>query len=229
MPQWSRMTAPVMTRSGAPSARVVRAWPIDSRITFPPPKTASSPPAAQVLLDLDEQVGVGEPDPVARPSARTAARSAPGSISLIEPARAVRTSRQPPAADAVRAPRRPASGDQRRPRAPCPARIAPRCPPGCPAGSPGPTSRSKRQRRLAWAKWKCEPDLHRPVAGVRHRQRRRPGDRRSGRRARRRGRSRRGSRDRLVHGDELGPVGEGGLDLHLGQHLGHPLHHVVAA
>src|SRR5258707_5708828 len=45
MPQWSRMTAPVMTRSGAPSARVASAWPIDSRITFPPPNTASSPPA----------------------------------------------------------------------------------------------------------------------------------------------------------------------------------------
>ena len=44
-PQWSRMTAPVMTRSGVPCARVASAWPIDSRITFPPPNTASSPPA----------------------------------------------------------------------------------------------------------------------------------------------------------------------------------------
>lgn len=43
MPQWSMTTAPVMTVSGAPSARVVRAWPIDSRITLPPPNTASSP------------------------------------------------------------------------------------------------------------------------------------------------------------------------------------------
>src|SRR6185437_3665543 len=39
------MTAPVMTRSGVPSARVDLDWPIDSRITLPPPKTASSPPA----------------------------------------------------------------------------------------------------------------------------------------------------------------------------------------
>ncbi len=42
-PQWSRMTAPVMIRSAAPSARVVLAWPMDSRMTLPPPKTASSP------------------------------------------------------------------------------------------------------------------------------------------------------------------------------------------
>ncbi len=44
MPQWSRMTAPVITRSGVPSARVAELWPIDSRIDLPPPKTASSPP-----------------------------------------------------------------------------------------------------------------------------------------------------------------------------------------
>ena len=64
------ITAPVMTVSGAPSARVARDWPIDSRSTLPPPNTASSParpgPAAAVLGDLDEQVGVGQPDPVAR-------------------------------------------------------------------------------------------------------------------------------------------------------------------
>src|ERR1700728_4229264 len=35
--------APVMTRSGDPPSRVVRPCPIDSRITLPPPKTASSP------------------------------------------------------------------------------------------------------------------------------------------------------------------------------------------
>src|SRR6195952_760116 len=37
------MTTPVITVSGAPSARVARDWPIDSRSTLPPPKTASSP------------------------------------------------------------------------------------------------------------------------------------------------------------------------------------------
>jgi hypothetical protein len=45
MPQWSRTTAPVITRSGVPSARVAPDWPIDSRITLPPPNTTSSPPA----------------------------------------------------------------------------------------------------------------------------------------------------------------------------------------
>src|ERR1700733_6685742 len=39
------MTAPVMTRSGVPEARLATACPIDSRMTFPPPNTASSPPA----------------------------------------------------------------------------------------------------------------------------------------------------------------------------------------
>ncbi len=42
-PQWSSTTAPVITVSGAPSARVSRDWPMDSLITLPPPKTASSP------------------------------------------------------------------------------------------------------------------------------------------------------------------------------------------
>ena len=42
-PQWSRITAPVMTRSGVPWARVATDWPIDSRMTLPPPKIASSP------------------------------------------------------------------------------------------------------------------------------------------------------------------------------------------
>src|SRR3984957_7062828 len=42
-PQWSSTTAPVMTRSGVPSARVATDWPIDSRMTLPPPKMASSP------------------------------------------------------------------------------------------------------------------------------------------------------------------------------------------
>ena len=43
-PQWSRTSALVITVSRAPSARVVVDWCIDSRIDFPPPKTASSPP-----------------------------------------------------------------------------------------------------------------------------------------------------------------------------------------
>ena len=49
MPQWSSTTAPVITVSGEPSARVARDWPIDSRITLPPPKTTSSPAAGPPL------------------------------------------------------------------------------------------------------------------------------------------------------------------------------------
>jgi len=45
MPQWSSTTAPVITRSAAPSARVAADCPIDSRMTLPPPNTTSSPPA----------------------------------------------------------------------------------------------------------------------------------------------------------------------------------------
>ena len=43
IPQWSRMTALVMTVSTAPRARVVCACPMPSRITFPPPNFTSSP------------------------------------------------------------------------------------------------------------------------------------------------------------------------------------------
>ena len=43
IPQWSSTTAPVITRSGAPCAAVRSDWPMDSRMTLPPPKTASSP------------------------------------------------------------------------------------------------------------------------------------------------------------------------------------------
>ena len=34
--------------------------------------------------------------------------------------------------------------------------------------------------------------------------------------------------DRLVDGDELGAVGEGGLDLHIVDHLGDAVHHLIA-
>ena len=43
IPQWSRMTALVMTVSTAPRAFVVCAWPMPSRITLPPPNFTSSP------------------------------------------------------------------------------------------------------------------------------------------------------------------------------------------
>jgi len=43
MPQWSRITALVITVSGAPWARVIWLWPMPSRITLPPPNFTSSP------------------------------------------------------------------------------------------------------------------------------------------------------------------------------------------
>ncbi len=49
IPQWSSTTAPVITVSGVPSARVARDCPIDSRMTFPPPKTTSSPGCGPAL------------------------------------------------------------------------------------------------------------------------------------------------------------------------------------
>ena len=47
-----------------------------SRIVLPPPKTASSPGHRQVALDLADQVGVGQPEPVAGRRVRRARRSA---------------------------------------------------------------------------------------------------------------------------------------------------------
>jgi hypothetical protein len=46
-PHQSRMIALVMTVSSAPSARDHVLWAIDSRMDFPPPKTASSPPTVR--------------------------------------------------------------------------------------------------------------------------------------------------------------------------------------
>ena len=43
IPQWSRMTALVMTVSTAPRAPVVGACPMPSRMTLPPPNFTSSP------------------------------------------------------------------------------------------------------------------------------------------------------------------------------------------
>ncbi len=36
------------------------------------------------------------------------------------------------------------------------------------------------------------------------------------------------SADRVMDGDQLGAVREGGFDLHLGDHLGDALHHLIA-
>ena len=95
---------------------------------------------------------------------------------------------------------------------------------------PRAAARSNVERRVGLGEVVVRADLDRPVAGVatpssvdprRHR-------RSVSIDAVRREHLARGSRDRLVHGDELGAVGEGRLDLHLVDHLGHALHDVVA-
>jgi hypothetical protein len=43
IPQWSTISALVMTVSTAPSARLAWPWPMPSRITLPPPNFTSSP------------------------------------------------------------------------------------------------------------------------------------------------------------------------------------------
>ena len=99
---------------------------------------------------------------------------------------------------------------------------------------PRAASRSKRSAVVGLGEVVVRADLDRPVAGV--------GDL-EGRRVARPALSsispaaamispgimRRSSADRLVHGDELGAVGERRLDLDLGDHLGDALHHLVAA
>ena len=109
-----------------PSARVRPDWPIDSRITLPPPNTASSPPAARGSgpRDLDEQVGVGEPDPVAggRPVQRGVAAAVDASAHAAVP---VEPSGSASGAGRGRCGRRPAA--PARPPVRCRARSAPRC------------------------------------------------------------------------------------------------------
>lgn len=52
---------------GTPCQRLgLRAWPIDSRMDFPPAEHRLVAADAAVLGDLDEQVGVDQPDPLVR-------------------------------------------------------------------------------------------------------------------------------------------------------------------
>ena len=67
MPQWSMITALVMTRSQC-SGLIASSnghWARPSRIDLPPPKIDFLAVDGVVLLDLDDQLGVGQPDAVA--------------------------------------------------------------------------------------------------------------------------------------------------------------------
>ena len=59
-PQWSRITALVMTVSTAPSARVAWLWPMPSRNHLAAAEFDLLAVNRAVALDLDDELGVGE-------------------------------------------------------------------------------------------------------------------------------------------------------------------------
>ena len=241
-PQWSRITAPVITRSGAPSARERVDWPIDSRMTLPPPNTTSSPPTQLVLGHLDPEVGVGEPDAVARrrPVQRAIAGSfdeahAPASAPSVAGTRGGSSGPDDRAAQAGDDP----AADER-------YEVDVERDPGFEAhGRAGgdvesETARRRpveRERRVGLGEVVVRTDLDRPVAGVLDAERDHrstdvdldrlvgsddlAGDEVAVTRDARSG-------DRVVQGDELRAVGERRFDLDLGEHVGDALHHVGA-
>ena len=201
---------------------------------------------AAVLGDLDEEVGVRQADAVAdrRAEERDVALAAERRSRPVLGRRAV-----PRRGRAARRPlRRPASGTS----------PTSRSMPGSkrtevPAGNRQPQapcgSRSNDEGEVRLGEVEVRADLDRAVAGVHHhRERWRSSPRSTGdwRGGSRPGRCHRRSpsgtaagdglpagadapsRDRLVDGHELRPVGERRLDLNLGDELGDALHHVVA-
>ena len=64
-PQWSRINAPVMTRSGVPSARVRGRLAHRLADHLAATEHGFLTAGAQVALDLDQQIGVGQPNTVA--------------------------------------------------------------------------------------------------------------------------------------------------------------------
>ena len=155
-PQWSRTTAPVMTVSGAPSARVARALAHrlpDDLAAAEHGLVAAARPPQRSSVDLDEQVGVGQPDPVAGGRAVQRGVAGPGRASAIELAGAGRHRR---------AHRRPRRGDRDDATAAEATSATSRSMPGSkrtavPAGTarrrPQAAARSKSSAGLASAKW----------------------------------------------------------------------------
>ena len=228
-PQWSSTTAPVITRSGVPSARVATrlAHRLADHLAAAEHGlvAGAARAAAAVLGDLDQQVGVGQPDPVA------GGRAVQGGVARAGEMLSHRAARPTRRAVPARPARRP-SATSATVRATARARTAPRCRPGCRGGSPRGRRPVEGQRRVG---------LRRSGSASR------PGS--AGRRCSRRSASTRRAAgveldrrrpavmtspgiiepsDRPVHGDQLGAVGEGRLDLHRVQHLGHAVHDVVA-
>src|ERR1700733_6335059 len=164
------MTAPVMTRSGVPAARLATACPIDSRMTFPPPNTASSPPAhrsrstsisSEVSASLIRSPAVGPYS--------SAYRSRLSSLTSFV-LRTISASKPPPADLQPRHHSSPAQRHQRN------FALDARLEPHRGAGRDvQPTAPGKipvePQRRVGLREVKVRPDLNRPVAGVRDHQR----------------------------------------------------------
>ena len=151
-----------MTRSGAPSARVAVDWPIDSRITLPPPNTASSPPTQRSSLDLDpagrcRRGGCGR-----RWSARTARRSGRGRD----------RSRHAASSGPATSPRSPATiaapGERHEldRRVTMPGSKRTDVPAGTSRRMPARRGAVERQRRVGLGEVVVRADLDRPVAGV---------------------------------------------------------------
>ena len=174
MPQWSSTTAPVITVSGVPSRaggpglahRLA-----DHLAAAEDDLVARLRAGAAVLLDLDQQVGVGEPDPVA--GGRAVQRGVPAAVEQAH--RGLPFSWRGGRAGLRRVPRRRSRPAIRRPARAGPARSGCRpartrstsrgmpgsnrtdVPAGTASRCPQAAARSKSSAAFASAKWKCEP------------------------------------------------------------------------
>ena len=144
MPQWSRISALVMTVSTAPSARVRLALAHAVADHLAAAELHLLAVDREVLLDLDEEVGVGEPDPVAGGRAEHVGIGARGMM------RSSASSSVPIdlAAEAVARSRAPANGDELHLAASARARSARRCRRRCRAAC-----RAPRRGRSAAPGW----------------------------------------------------------------------------
>ena len=240
-PQWSRITAPVITRSGAPSARETRRLAHRFADDLAAAEHDFVAADALVLGHLDPEVGVGESDAVAR--RRPVQRAVTGSFDeahapasapsvagrgWIERARhrAAQAGDDPAADERYErdVERDPGLEAHRRPGGDVESETARRRP-------------VEGERRVGLGEVIVRTDLDRTVAGVLDAERDHvstdvdldrlvgsddlAGDEVAVTRDARSG-------DRVVQGDELRTVGERRFDLDLGEHVGDALHHVGA-
>ena len=208
MPQWSRTTAPVITGRARP--RRGCAVRLAHRLADRPCRRRRRPrrrrPQLRSSLDLDQQVGVGEPDPVAGGRAVERGVARRGRAASGRSRRAAGVER---AADAPRSPattRPPASGDERRRPSATPGSKRTAVPAGTSSRRPRAASRSNCSAGLASAKWKCEPTWTGRSPVLTHAQRRSPSRPALSSIGRRRRRGSRPGRSRVA----TPPAGSGG-------------------